>query len=119
MTVEAPERVWRQFSVEVEQYRGKRVRGELVLGRRFHFLVIGTVEVLGPDHEGRYSVTLLMPTPYKPGHQNIFVLDERELRRLKPTGDPDYDFFFRGSLNCSGDPNVESPGSSLPPRIVT
>src|SRR5215210_3201365 len=100
MPMLSPERLWRRFSGDVQQYRGKRVGGELVLGRRWRYLSFGAFEVLGPGEQGRFSVALLMPVQHKSDGPALFGLDELDLHRLKASSDPRFDFFFRGSINC-------------------
>ena len=113
--------VWIQFHGGVEQFRDRRVRAELRMGRRWHFVSTGTIRVTGPDDRNRVAVDLVMIVPYpKPGYSHsVIPLEQSEVGRLVRTDEKDCDFRYDGVVYLSDDEYEDAKIPGDRPKVVS
>ena len=112
---------WIQFPGDVEQFRDRRVRAELRMGRRWHFVSSGTIRITGPDDEQRVAVDLVMSVPYpQPGREHHMIpLQQSEVARLVSVQETDCDFRYDGVLYLSDDEYEDAKIPGGRPKIVS
>lgn len=113
--------LWIQFVGDVEQFRDRRVRAELRMGRRWHFVSTGTIRITGPDDRQRVAFDLVMDAPYpKPGREHIVIpLQQSEIARLLRADETDFDFRYDGVVYLSDDEYEDAKIPGDRPKIVS
>ena len=108
--------LWIQFSGDLEQFRDRRVRAELRMGRRWHFVSAGTMRISGPDVEGRVAIDLVMTVS---GREYTIPLQESEVARLVRVHERDCDFRFDGVVYLSDDEYEDAKAPGDRPRTIS
>jgi hypothetical protein len=113
--------LWIEFPGDVEQFRDRRVRAELRMGRRWHFVSTGTIRVSGPDDQKRVAIDLVMAVPYpKPGHERTVIpLEQAEVALLVRVEERDCDFRYDGVVYLSDDEYEDAKVPGGRPKIVS
>ena len=113
--------LWIEAVGDVEQFRDRRVRAELRMGRRWHFVSTGTIRITGPDEQRRVAIDLVMAVPYpKPGYERAVIpLQQSEIAHLVRVQERDCDFRYDGVVYLSDDEYEDAciPGGR--PKIVS